>query len=589
MKILRLVTSTAILLCFALLSLLRFSVPAFAQSPCGEIYTVLPGDTLSEIAELCETTVTAILEANPEIDDATSLFAGQRLNIPQPPEEREPLLAITPACGPPGTEVFVLSSGFPPGTSVEVSIHRKDVAARIWTRLVSNEFGKFEIRMTLPSSAQPNQIWVIEAETEVDDTTIEGVSGDFTATRPADDPRGTTTYTVQRGDTLQGIAARFDRELSAILEANPAITNPRLIYTGQRLIIPGEEPGQRALVLSPTCGVPGTAVTVTGRDFPVNSSTNLFLGRWQQESAPAGATSTGDTGTLSTGVTIPAEAERGELWVVTAETTGSLAVRGISNLFSVTDPQSPNAARIYVVQAQDTLNDIAALFDRSVAEILAANPDIENRDQITVGERLIIPGVQEAVTLVPPVGPAGTVVQILGSGFPAEAKVEVGFGRSESSHNLVETAITDARGEFTSQVAIPETSRPRDRWVVVAALSLAQETRVRAVSDPFVVTGIPAGQGETLVTLWPESGSPGTQVDLSAAGFPPHTQVEVRLGRSGEEPVLLSQGWTDINGTFAAEVVIPVQAVAGDRWVVQLDTLGPVVVTASSPEFTVTP
>jgi LysM repeat protein len=589
MKIVRLVTAAALLLSIILPMLSGLDEPAFAQSPCGEIYTVLPGDTLSQIAELCETTVTAILEANPEVEDATRLFVGLRLRIPQPPEEREPILAITPACGPPGTEILVLASGFPPGANVDLSMHRKDQNPRIWTRVVSNEFGKIETRITLSTGAAPNQIWVVEAETEVDDTTIEGISGDFSVTRPSEDPRVTTTYTVQRGDTLQSIAARFNRSLAEILEANPAITNPRLIYTGQRLIIPGEEPGQRALALSPACGATGTVVSLTGRDFPVNRPTNLFIGRWQEESAPAGTTETSGTGTLSASVEIPSEAERGELWVVTAETTGSPAVRGISNLFSVTDPPGPNAARIYVVQAEDTLNEIAVRFDRSTATILAANPEIENRDQITVGERLLIPGVDESVTLSPPVGPAGTVVRVQGSGFPVEAKVEVGLGRSESSYNLIETAITDASGGFTSQVTIPATSRPRDRWVVIAALSQAEATRVRAVSDPYVVTGVPTGQGETLITLWPESGPPGSQVDISAAGFPPHTQVEVRLGRSLDELSVVSAGWTDINGTFAAELEIPEETASGDRWIVQLDTLGPLEVTASSPEFTVVP
>jgi LysM repeat protein len=563
--------------------------PAFAQGTCGEIYTVLPGDTLSEIAELCDTTVTAILEANPEVDDATSLFVGLRLTIPQLPEEREPLLAITPACGPPGTEVFIMASGFPPGTRVDLSVHRQDREAGIVSTVTSNEFGKFETRMNIPSSAGPEQIWVFEAETEVDDTTIRGVSGDFSVTRPSEDPRVTTTYTVQRGDTLQGIAARFNRSIAAILEANPAITNPRLIYTGQRLIIPGDEPGQRAITLSPACGVPGTQVNVTGRDFPINRATNLFIGEYQKEAAQAGTSRTSSTGTLSASLAIPQEAQRGELWTVTAEVTGSPTVRGVSNLFSVTNPQGPSAARIYIVRAEDTLNEIAARFDRPAAAILAANPDIENRDQITIGVRLIIPGVQESVILTPPVGPAGTVVQVQGSGFPVEAKVEVGFGRNETSYNLVETAITDARGEFTSLVTIPTTSRPRDRWVVIAALSQATTSRVRAVSDPFIVSGVPAGQGETLVTLWPLSGPPGSLIDISAAGFPPHTQMEVRLGQTGEDLALVSEGWTDINGTFAAELEIPDETATGDSWVVQLDTLGPVQVTASSPEFIISP
>jgi LysM repeat protein len=292
---------------------------------------------------------------------------------------------------------------------------------------------------------------------------------------------------------------------------------------------------------------------------------------------------------LSANLSIPAEAEPGELWTVTAETTGSSALRGISNLFSVTAPQAPSAAQIYTVQTQDTLNEIALELDRSVSAMVAANPDIENLDQIAVGERLIIPGVEESVTLIPPVGLPGTVVRAQGSGFPPSSKVEIRLGRSETSYNIVETAITNGRGEFTSQVTIPDTSRPQERWLVIAVLSQAGTDRVRAVSDPFIVTGVPTARGETIVTIWPTSGPPGSQVDLSAAGFPAHTQLEVRLGRADEELAFLGQGWSDINGTFAFELAIPPDAATGETWVVQLDSSGPVEVTAQSPEFTIAP
>lgn len=47
------------------------------------------------------------------------------------------------------------------------------------------------------------------------------------------------TYTVQYGDTLSGIAGRFGISLSVLEAANPQISNPNLIYPGERLAIPG--------------------------------------------------------------------------------------------------------------------------------------------------------------------------------------------------------------------------------------------------------------------------------------------------------------------------------------------------------------
>jgi uncharacterized YkwD family protein len=46
------------------------------------------------------------------------------------------------------------------------------------------------------------------------------------------------SYTVQRGDTMSGIAKRFEISYSELLKANPNITNPAMIYVGQKITIP---------------------------------------------------------------------------------------------------------------------------------------------------------------------------------------------------------------------------------------------------------------------------------------------------------------------------------------------------------------
>lgn len=47
------------------------------------------------------------------------------------------------------------------------------------------------------------------------------------------------TITVQRGDTLSGIASRTGVSLQELLRANPQIRNPNLIHPGQQIQIPG--------------------------------------------------------------------------------------------------------------------------------------------------------------------------------------------------------------------------------------------------------------------------------------------------------------------------------------------------------------
>ena len=46
------------------------------------------------------------------------------------------------------------------------------------------------------------------------------------------------TYTIQRGDTMSGIAKRFEISLTELLKANTNITDPAKIYVGQKITIP---------------------------------------------------------------------------------------------------------------------------------------------------------------------------------------------------------------------------------------------------------------------------------------------------------------------------------------------------------------
>jgi LysM repeat protein len=54
---------------------------------------------------------------------------------------------------------------------------------------------------------------------------------------------GSGTYTVQANDTLYDIAQRFGVSVEDLMEAND-ITDPGSLSIGQKLVIPGQEPGQ---------------------------------------------------------------------------------------------------------------------------------------------------------------------------------------------------------------------------------------------------------------------------------------------------------------------------------------------------------
>ena len=73
---------------------------------------------------------------------------------------------------------------------------------------------------------------------------------------PADLPRGTKlTYIVQAGDTLGGIAAKFNSTIDAIVKENK-LDNPNALFVGQQLIIP-------ANIVTPTATRPPTSTPGT--------------------------------------------------------------------------------------------------------------------------------------------------------------------------------------------------------------------------------------------------------------------------------------------------------------------------------------
>lgn len=68
-------------------------------------YQIQSGDTLSAIARRHQTTVAALMEANPQITDANRIYAGQQLQLPGSGDSFEP----APPSG--GGEQYVVKSG----------------------------------------------------------------------------------------------------------------------------------------------------------------------------------------------------------------------------------------------------------------------------------------------------------------------------------------------------------------------------------------------------------------------------------------------------------------------------------------------
>ncbi|MFC4763274.1 LysM peptidoglycan-binding domain-containing protein [Dyella koreensis] len=79
-----------------------------------------------------------------------------------------------------------------------------------------------------------------------------------------------TTYTVQHGDSLSGIAQRFGVSLAALEAANPQISNPNRIYPGDRITVPGGHGGGTPTPVGGTTPPTGNAGPASGFSISQN-------------------------------------------------------------------------------------------------------------------------------------------------------------------------------------------------------------------------------------------------------------------------------------------------------------------------------
>ena len=476
-----------------------FAPVALAQQVCSSPYTVVAGDTLSEIAVNCGTTVTALQQANPQITDPGLIYVGEQLVIPSgasaptptPPVAASQNVSISPASGPAGTKLALTAVGLPANIKVQIGVGQEGETYDIVDTAKTDAQGNLHTNVFIPTIANQGETWVVTLVLGQGGQNVVLASQAFTVTQSAA-PESRTNYIVHPGDTLSALALQYNTTVTALQLANPQITNPNLILVGERLAIPGKQGQQPTLVIGPQNGQPGTVVRAILGGFPANTTVRLGFGVQGSEPVVTETVTTDAFGNVNARITLPQSAQAGETWVAVATTTAGANVKAASNAFVVGpgNVQIPNTGGggIYTVRSGDTLSGIAVQYNTSVAAILQANPSITQPNLIFPGEQITLPGgaqSQPLAIIAPTAGQAGTQVQLFASGFPANDSVFVSVGRPGQQATVVQQAVTQADGSLITQVTIPTTANPGEVWVV--NIVSTNGSGIAATSNGFTV------------------------------------------------------------------------------------------------------
>jgi hypothetical protein len=123
----------------------------------------------------------------------------------------------------------------------------------------------------------------------------------------------TASYVVKSGDTLRKIGQAYGVTWQSISAANN-LANPKLIYVGQVLCIPGAPPPAGPSLPVPTFTIVGVvrdkSVTIQTANFPANRSFEVLMGPIGTQGingTAAGTLNSGKGGSFQATIQIPAK------------------------------------------------------------------------------------------------------------------------------------------------------------------------------------------------------------------------------------------------------------------------------------------
>ena len=302
--------------------------PVTPPCPVGSAYTIKAGDTFYAIAMAHNVTVDELLRFNPGVDP-NRLYIGQVICIPP-----RPVPLPTPTC-PSGTLPYTIQAG--------------DTFFAIAQR-----YGvTVEALLRANPTVNPNALYIGQ---------LICIPVRPTPPPPIGCPTGTFAYTIVSGDTYFRLAQRYNTTVEAIRAVNPNV-NPDALQIGQVICIPG----------TPTPPPPPPTGCPTGT-FPhtiVSGDTYFRLAQRYNTTVEAIRAANPNVN--------PDALQIGQV----------ICIPG-----TPTPPPStcPAGTFAYTIVSGDTYYRLAIRYNTTVEAIRAANPNV-NPDALQIGQRICIPRV----------------------------------------------------------------------------------------------------------------------------------------------------------------------------------------------------
>ena len=219
-------------------------VPASCPPGFQGRYTVQPGDSMFTIAQRFGVSLQALINANPHIANPAVIFPGDVLCVPGAPPPQD---CRIPASCPPGFQGRYIVQ---PGDSMFS---------------IAQRFGVSLQALINANPHIPNPAVIFPCDV----LCVPGPPPPPTDCRiPASCPPGFQgRYTVQPGDSMFTIAQRFGVSLQALINANPHIPNPAVIFPCDVLCVPGA---------APQCRIPASCPPGFQNRYTVQPGDSMF-------------------------------------------------------------------------------------------------------------------------------------------------------------------------------------------------------------------------------------------------------------------------------------------------------------------------